>query len=327
MKIEIRPGPLGDSGGEPFPEVREEMDRMEKGRRIMRPSLMRLIPNRFIVKLMRKMFGFPNKDIAKGAIETRHLSIPGPQGDIPIRIYTPEGIDLPILLYFHGGGWVAGSVDAVENIGRGIADRAGYIVINVDYRLAPEHKFPSGLEDCYSAVEWAAEHGRALGGDPTHIVVAGDSAGGNFATVCCLLAHERGGPAISHQVLIYPGVDISGRYDEEHGPQDGAEGMDMGGFMASVYLDRPEQKVDPRCSPWLLEDLSFMPPALVMTAEYCFIRDQGEAYAKKLAAAGVPTRAIRYNGVNHAFLDKVGVWPYADACIEDIAESLLAAEN
>lgn len=327
MEIEIRPGPLGETGGEPFPEVREEMDRMEKGRRVMRPSLMRLIPNRFIVKLMRKMFGFPNKDIAKGAIETRHLSIPGPQGDIPIRIYTPEGIDLPILLYFHGGGWVAGSVDAVENIGRGIADRAGTIVINVDYRLAPEHKFPSGLEDCYSALVWAAEHGRELGGDPTRIVVAGDSAGGNFATVCCLLAHERGGPAIAHQVLIYPGVDISGHYDAEHGPQAGAEGMDMGGFMASVYLDRPEQKVDPRCSPWLLEDLSFMPPALVMTAEYCFIRDQGEAYAKKLDAAGVPTRAIRYNGVNHAFLDKVGVWPYADACIDDIAQSLTAARE
>ena len=171
---------------------------------------------------------------------------------------------------------------------------------------------------------WAADHGRELGGDPTRIVVAGDSAGGNFATVCCLLAHQRGGPSISHQVLVYPGVDISGRYDEEHGPQDGAEGMDMGDFMASVYVDRPEQAADPRCSPYLIEDLSFMPPALVMTAEYCFIRDQGEAYAERLDAAGVSTRAIRYNGLNHAFLDKDGVWRYADACIEDIAEFLTA---
>ena len=99
-----------------------------------------------------------------------------------------------------------------------------------------------------------------------------------------LLAHERGGPALAHQVLIYPGVDISGRYIEEHGAQDGARGMDLGGFMASVYVDRPELLSDPRCSPWLAKDVSFMPPALVMTAEYCFIRDQGEAYAKKLAA-------------------------------------------
>ena len=322
MKIEIRPGPLGMEGGEPFPEVREEMERMERGQRIMRPSLMRLVPNRLMVRLMRKMMGFPNKDISKGQVETRHLSIPGPGGDIPVRLYVPEGTNLPILLYYHGGGWVGGSVDAVENIGRGLADRAGHIVINVDYRLAPEHRFPAGLEDCYAAVEWAAEHAREFGGDPTRISVAGDSAGGNFATVCCLLAHERSGPAIAHQVLIYPGVDLSGRHDEEHGPQEGADGMDLGSFLASVYVDRPELLADPRCSPWLAEDVSFMPPALVLTAEYCSIRDQGESYARKLAAASVPTRAIRYNGVNHAFLDKVGVWPYADACIEDIAEVL-----
>jgi len=320
--IEIRPGPLGTKGGEPFPEVRDEMERMEKGQRIMRPSLMRLVPNRLIVKLMRKMMGFPNKDISKGRVETRYLSIPGPGGDIPVRLYVPEGKNLPILLYYHGGGWVGGSVDAVENIGRGLADRAGHIVVNVDYRLAPENRFPAGLEDCYAAIEWAAEHAREFGGDPTRISVAGDSAGGNFATVCCLLAHERSGPAIAHQVLIYPGVDLSGLHDEEHGPQEGAGAMNLGSFMASVYVDRPELLADPRCSPWLAADVSFMPPALVVTAEYCFIRDQGESYARKLASASVPTRAIRYNGVNHAFLDKVGVWPYADACIEDIAEVL-----
>jgi acetyl esterase/lipase len=298
------------------------MARMEKGRRIMRPSLMRLVPNALIVKLMRRMMGSPNKDIAKGRMATRHMAIPGPDGDVPVRIYTPEGEGLPILLYFHGGGWVGGTVDVVENIARGIADLARHIVINVDYRLAPEHKFPAGLEDCYAVLEWAAEHGRELGGDPMRIAVAGDSAGGNFATVCCLLAKERGGPAISHQVLIYPGVDMSGRFLEEHGPQEGAQGVELQGFLESVYVERPELLEDPRCSPWLARDVSFMPPALVMTAEYCFLRDQGEAYAMKLAAAGVPTRAIRYNGLNHAFLDKVGVWSYADQCIEDIASVL-----
>jgi acetyl esterase len=326
--IEIRSGPLGVEGGEPFPEVREEMERMEKGSRLMRPSLMRLVPNRLIVKLMRKMMGFPNKDIVNRPVETRHLSIPGPGGDIPVRLYlpkdVPEGTNLPIMVYYHGGGWVGGSVDAVENIGRGLADRAGHVVINVDYRLAPEHPFPAGLEDCYAAIAWAAKHGREFGGNPNRIVVAGDSAGGNFATVCCLLAHERGGPAIAQQVLIYPGVDLSGRYDEEHGAQEGSEGMGLGGFMASVYVEEPGLLADPRCSPWLAEDVSFMPPALVMTAEYFFIRDQGEGYARKLAAAGVPTRVIRYNGLNHAFLDKVGVWPYADACIEEIAQILTA---
>jgi len=325
MKLEIRPGPLGTRGGEPFPEARPELEGMQKAGRFMRPWLMRLIPDSFIVKAMRKGFGYPNRDIAKARVTTQRRSISGPGGDIPVRIYTPEGEGLPILLYFHGGGWVAGSVDAVENIGRGIADRAGCIVINVDYRLAPEHPFPAGVEDWYAALRWAAENGRELGGDPSRIVVAGDSAGGNFATVCCLLAHERSGPTIAHQVLIYPGVDLSGRCTEEIGEQSGTRGLDLRDFMTSVYVENPELVAHPHCSPWLAEDLSQMPPALVLTAEYCFIRDQGEAYARKLDAAGVPTRTIRYNGLGHAFLDKVGVWPYADACIDDIAEALVTS--
>lgn len=326
MDVEIRPGPLGAEGGAAFPEVRQEMERMGKGARVMRP-LMRLLPKRLVVAGIRKMMGFPNRDIAKGQVTTEHRSLPGPNGDIPVRVYTPKaqpGQVLPILLYFHGGGWVGGSVDAVENIGRGLADRAAHIVINVDYRLAPEHKFPAGLEDCYAAVCWAAEHGAELGGDPTQLVVSGDSAGGNFATVCCLLAHERGGPAIAHQVLIYAAADLSGSFIADHGPQEGEAPMALGDFIASVYVDHEDQLADPRCSPWLVEDLSFMPRALVITAEFCFIRDEGEAYARKLAAAGVETRAIRYNGVNHAFLDKVGVWSHADACIDEIAEVLRA---
>ncbi|MDE0885708.1 MAG: alpha/beta hydrolase [Myxococcota bacterium] len=322
MKIEIRPGPLGTKGGEPFPEVRPELEAMQKARRFMRPSLMRLIPNSLIVKAMRKAFGYPNRDIAKKKISVRHRSIPGPGGEISLRIYSPEGEGLPILLYFHGGGWVAGSVEAVENIGRGIADRAGFIVINVDYRLAPEHKFPAGLEDCYAALLWAAEHGQELGGDPSHLVVAGDSAGGNFATVCCLLADERGGPRITRQVLIYPGVDLSGRCAEEIGDSENGKAPNLADFMAAVYVEDKELLAHPHCSPWLAENFSGMPPALVLTAEFCFIRDQGEAYAQKLDAVGVPTRAIRYNGLGHAFLDKVGVWRQADACIDEIAEVL-----
>jgi acetyl esterase/lipase len=143
--------------------------------------------------------------------------------------------------------------------------------------------------------------------------------------VCCLLAHERGGPPIAHQVLIYPSVDVSGRYAEEHGAQEGALAFDLGRFLESVYVDRPGLLADPRVSPWLADDVSFMPPALVMTAEFCSMRDQGEGYARKLAAAGVATRAIRYNGLNHGFLDKVGVWAHVDACIEDISGVLTAA--
>jgi acetyl esterase len=323
MKIEIRPGPLGIEGGEPFPEFRPELEAIQKAHRFIRPWLMRLIPNSLIVKAMRKGFGYPNRDIAKKPITVRHRSIPGPGGEIPLRIYSPEGEGLPILLYFHGGGWVAGSVEAVENICRGIADRAGFIVINVDYRLAPEHKFPAGLEDSYAALLWAAEHGEELGGDSSHLVVAGDSAGGNFATVCCLLAHERHGPPIARQVLIYPGVDLSGRCAEETGEPEYGKAPNLGDFMQAAYVENKELVTHPHCSPWLAETFDGMPPALVLTAEYCFIRDQGEAYAQKLDAAGVPTRTVRYNGLGHAFLDKVGVWPQADACIDEIAKVLV----
>ncbi len=321
MTVEIQPGPPGTSGGEPFPEVEAEMKQFQKAARVM-PTLMRVLPDRLKVKLMRKMMGFDNVDIAGSRVTTSHITIPTPDGTVPARVYTPEGSDLPIMVYFHGGGWIAGSVDVVENICRAIADRAGHIVINVDYRLAPEHKFPAGLEDSYAAVEYAASRGAELGGDPSRIVVAGDSAGGNFATVCCLLAHQRGGPAIAHQVLIYPGVDMSGAHHDEHGPQDGPPAPDFGDFMTRLYVDDPATLSDPRCSPWLIDDPSFMPPATIMTAEYCFLRDQGEDYAAKLAANGVPTRTIRYNGLSHAFLDKIGVWPQAEACVDDIAEAL-----
>ncbi|MCP4963227.1 MAG: alpha/beta hydrolase [Actinomycetia bacterium] len=320
MTVEIRPGPGGVDGGEPFPAVQAEMNRMRKLMPVMR--LMRVLPDKANVMVMRKMMGFDNRDIAGNRVETTLISIPGPGGTVPARVYTPKGDDLPIMVFFHGGGWIGGSVGVVENICRSIADRAGHIVINVDYRLAPEHKFPAGLEDAYSAVEYAASRGRELGGDTSRLVVAGDSAGGNFATVCCLLAHQRGGPAISHQLLIYPGVDMSGAHQDEHGAEDGPPAPDFGDFMTRQYVDDQSSLSDPRCSPWLIEDPSFMPPATIITAEYCFLREQGEHYGDRLAASGVPTRTIRYNGLNHAFLDKIGVWPQAEACIDDMAEAL-----
>jgi acetyl esterase len=296
---------------------------MRRAAPVMR-TLARVLPDKANVKLMRKMMGFDNTDIAGSRVTTTHISIPTQRGTVSGRVYKPAGDDLPIMVFFHGGGWIGGSVDVVENICRAIADRAEHIVINVDYRLAPEHKFPAGLEDCFAAVEYAASRAQELGGDSSRIVVAGDSAGGNFATVCCLLAHQRGGPTISHQLLIYPGVDLSGAHQDEHGPQEDPPAPDFGNFMTRQYVDDPSSLWDPRCSPWLIEDLSFMPAATIVSAEYCFLRDQGEDYGAKLAASGVPTRTIRYNGLSHAFLDKIGVWPQAEACIDDIAQALTA---
>jgi acetyl esterase/lipase len=206
-------------------------------------------------------------------------------------------------------------VDVVENVCRAVADCAHCVALNVDYRLAPEHPFPAGLEDCRAVAEWAVAHAKKLGGDPSKVFLAGDSAGGNLATVCTLLAKEAKRPKYRGQVLLYAAVDL--------GPPVGGQGVScspLGDIAPKWYLNGDERLVDdPRVSPARAKDLSGLPAALVITAEFCFVRDQGETYAKKLAAAGVPVKAIRYNGMCHGFLDNVGLWPETDAIIEDVA--------
>ncbi len=317
MELIIKEGPNGKTGGVPFPEVKKDIEEMEKAGKAINPLIIKLIPQFLVpIQKIRDAMGYPNKDIAVSKITNRSLDVPGPNGEIPIRLYTPEGENLPIHIFFHGGGWIGGSVDVVENICRGIADKAKCIVINVDYRLAPEYKFPTGLEDAYASVLWAAENAEQLGGDPKRISVGGDSAGGNFATICCLLAKERQGPRISGQALLYACTDFSDAFKKtDHDSV-------LFRMIVKLYLKNKKQIRNPHCSPALAEDLSGLPPALVVTAEFCPFLNDGETYAKKLADAGVRVQAIRYNGVNHAFLDKVGVWKYADDCIEDIASFL-----
>lgn len=318
MKLEIKDGPLGQKGGKPFPEAEEELKQMSQAKPM--PRWVNLLPQKFLAGQFRKVFGCENNDIAGESVESVKSEMKGRGGSVRLWISRPEGENLPVLIYYHGGGWVAGSIDVVENICRGIAAKANCLVINVDYRLAPEHKFPAGVEDCYAALLWAAEHGSDFGGDPGNIFVGGDSAGGNLAAVVSHLAHERKGPAIAGQVLIYPGVDSTEgalkNADLDQIPDFGA--------ISSLYLPKGISLDHPLVSPMKLDSLSHMPPAFVLTAEYCFIRDQGEAYAEKLAEAGVPVKALRYNGLGHAFLDKVGVWPYADECIGDIADYILS---
>jgi acetyl esterase/lipase len=318
MKLEIKAGPNGIEGGVRWPEAQEEMEKAGRVSPWM-ITTMKLMPPLMLARKMRGMMGFPNKDIARRPLETRHFSIDGPNGGVAVRSYKPAGDRLPVVVYFHGGGWIGGSVEVVENICRGIADKAGCVALNVDYRLAPEHKFPAGLEDCYAAAAWAAENAAALGGDPEKVFLAGDSAGGNFATVCTLLAKERKGPAFAGQILIYAAVLMA------EGPGEGEEAGEASknplmAVVPKMYLRDRKLLTDPRVSPLLAKDLGGLPPALVITAEFCFIREQGEAYARKLSEAGVQVKALRYNGLGHAFLDKVGVWPYADGCVADIAD-------
>lgn len=230
-------------------------------------------------------------------------TITGRHGTIPIRIYYPNlQPNLPIVLYFHGGGWVLYDLDSHDPVCRYLAKDTQAIVISVDYRLAPEYRYPTAVEDCYDALLWVAQNGQNIGGNPEKIAVAGDSAGGNLATVMCLKARDEQGPKISFQALIYPGVDatMSSPSCDRNG-----EGYFLTKKAMRWYLDQyigeyPNLK-DPYLSPLFAPDLSGLPPALVLTAEFDPLVDEGKRYADRLAAAGVPVRYIDYKGMIHAF--------------------------
>ncbi|MGM9950322.1 MAG: alpha/beta hydrolase [Lysinibacillus sp.] len=259
---------------------------------------------------------------AVASVEERR--IPGPAGDIPVRIYTPEGQGpFPAIIYYHGGGWVIGNLDVVDVPCRLLANRTGCVVISVDYRLAPEHPFPAPAEDAYAAVEWVANHGETIFVDTSKLVVSGDSAGGNLAAVVCLMAKDKGGPEISYQILFYPVTEHS--YNTKS-YQDNAQGYfltkDSMEWFWNHYLQEEENGEHPYASPLRAEDVSGLPPALVITAEYDPLRDEGEAYAKKLLDAGVGITLKRYEGMIHGFIWMSGALPQGGEAIELAAEEL-----
>jgi acetyl esterase len=229
--------------------------------------------------------------------------VPGPGGDIPVRIYTPPNVLVtrPGLVWFHGGGWVFGDLEGADNNARGLCMAADCVVVSVDYRLAPEAKFPAAADDCYAVTEWVAEHAADLRIDAKRVAVGGDSAGGNLAAVVAQLARNAG-PELSYQMLIYPVTDANfgtGSYTEN------AVGYlltkeDMEWFW-ECYLNAPADAKDPKAAPLQAANLAGLPPAIVITAEYDPLRDEGEAYAAKLQAAGVPVECVRYPGMIHGF--------------------------
>lgn len=230
--------------------------------------------------------------------------IPGPGGEIPIRIYKPEGNGpFPILVYFHGGGFCVGSIETEEAPVRSQANVIGCITVSVDYRLAPEHKFPAAVEDCYAATVWATENASRLGGDPTRVAVSGASAGGNMAAVVALMARDKGGPTLVCQVLLYPVLNYAFDTPSYH---ENAEGYllarnDLKEFW-NLYLQNESDGDNPYASPLRAPDLSGLAPALVITAEYDPLRDDGEAYAVRLRDSGVPVVCKRYDGWIHGGL-------------------------
>jgi acetyl esterase len=262
--------------------------------------------------------------------EIRALAAPGPAGAIPLRFYRPAGSAaeavLPALVYFHGGGWVIGDLDTHDVVCRQIANAARAAVVSVDYRLAPEHKFPAAVEDAIAATAWIADSAASLGLDPKRLAVGGDSAGGNLASVVALTARDQGGPALALQALIYPATEFAMTHPSH---QRFAEGLLLTRptmeWFRDHYLRGPGDIADWRASPLRAASFAGLPPALVLIAGCDPLSDEGEDYANRLRAAGVPVTLKRFEGLIHGFLTMGKVIPAADEAVADIAGALRVA--
>lgn len=246
------------------------------------------------------------------AVASVERTLPGAVGDIPVRIYTSEGSTTkPVLVYFHGGGWVLGDLDVADSICCSFALEAECVVVSVDYRLAPEHKFPAAVEDAYAVTSWVAENAQAFNGDSDRIAVGGDSAGGNLAAVVCLMARDKGKPSLVYQLLIYPVTKYG--FDTQSYREYGQGGFgltkDEMVWFWHHYLSSVADGQHPYASPLLAPSLGKLPPACIITAEYDVLRDEAEAYAMRLQTAGVPVQLLRYDGMIHNF---VGLAPVLD---------------
>jgi acetyl esterase len=240
----------------------------------------------------------------------RDLEFDGPASRLPARVYTPPGAGpFPTIVFIHGGGWVVGDVDQADVDCRCLCADTGSLVISVGYRLAPEDVFPAAVDDCYAAFEWAAREAAGLGGDPARLIVCGDSAGGNLSAAVALLARDRGGPALTHQVLIYPVTDCSFDTPSYTAYADGyfMTADDMRDMWECYLGDGLPGADDPRASMLRTDDLSGLPPAIVVTAGCDVLRDEGNEYARRLSDAGVPVTLLEYPGQIHGFWSCGGV--------------------
>ena len=268
---------------------------------------------------LRASMGGNSKDIVRRPVSTRQQEIEGYDGPVPVRIYMPEAeasAPRPLLVFFHGGGWFGGTMEAVEAFCRAVADRADAVVVNVGYHLCPEHPYPHGLEDCYRAALWAAGD-PGLGIDKAGVAVGGDSAGGNLAAAVSLMARDRGAPPIAKQLLLYPGVTL-----HDFVSPTGERGGVFGRLLADWYLGGAAKTTDPYVSPILAPSLADLPAALVAVGELDGLKEQAIAYAQRLSDAGVQTACLLYKGTHHAFIDNTGTQPAAEDLAEESARFL-----
>jgi acetyl esterase len=261
----------------------------------------------------------PGEEVASVA----NRQIPLASGPVNLRIYHPAPQERrPVIVFFHGGGFVLGDLETHDGLARSLAQAAGAVVVSVEYPLAPEHKFPAAVDTAYEATTWVARHAAEIGADGSRLAVAGDSAGGNIAAVVALKARDAGAPRIAHQLLIYPDLDFrrtngsirayAGKY--------GNISREMQDWFMDHYLVHEAQKLDPLVSPLLAPDLRGLAPAHIVTAEFDALRDEGEAYGDRLREAGVPVTAQRYDGMIHEFMR----WPFDDSkrALQDAAQAL-----
>ncbi|MBK4736947.1 alpha/beta hydrolase [Noviherbaspirillum pedocola] len=262
--------------------------------------------------------------------EARELQAPGPHGPIPLRMLRPVGVSkdavLPALVFFHGGGWVIGDLDTHDTLCRQLANGAGCAVLAVDYRMGPEHRFPAAAEDCIAALNWVVREATALGLDASRIAVGGDSAGGNLAAVVALAARDAGAPALAYQLLIYPATDM-----RAVAPSHARNGQgylltaDTIAWFHDHYIDDRRHDLDWRASPLLHPDLKGLPPALVLTAGYDPLRDEGLQYAQRLSEAGNRVSYVCFERQIHGFILMGKVIDEANDAVGCCAAALMRA--
>ena len=319
------------------------VQRLLAGGRAVRVDGLELEPDIQLLLALQRLRGVRNLDamtpaearveIARGAASfagtllpverVESLTLPGAAGPIAARLYMPDGDVRGLLVYYHGGGWVVGDLDTHEAPCRFLAREAGVAVLSVDYRRAPEHRFPAAVDDALAAFTWSAAQTARLGVPPGRVAVGGDSAGGNLAAVVSLLATRGGGPKPRAQLLVYPVTDLSTKHPSYRLFAEGfflsARDMD---WYRSQYLPDNAASLDPRVSPLLAPDLSGLPPAIVLTAGFDVLRDEGEAYARRLAEAGVPVTHRRVPGQIHGFGNATGISASARTAMGEAAREL-----
>jgi acetyl esterase/lipase len=345
LDILIKPIPDDDRSGAMDPRLFAGTAPIVKGLRgftlsLLTPLLLRNRNPHRLAAFMRRYFNDVQSLPVTWGVSVRRDIVRTPQADLPIRIYRREsgpspgaqGQAAPVLVYIHGGGFAAGNPDVVEEMVKQVVSFSGCIAVQPAYRLAPENPFPASLNDCWETVRWVYGSAAAFGGDPNRICVAGDSAGGNLAAACAMRDRDEGSGMIKAHILLYPVVNIAQKEDENYHfsldqftilrEQKKAilfRIMAMRcskGLLSCVLGVRDETQ--PYLSPYLGE-LRNMPPCLILCGEFDCLRLEGEAYARKLKAAGVPVRIVRYLGMGHAFAEEIGRQPQAEDCMAEIA--------